>query len=84
LVFYAGFLWACRRFKALYPCFKALYHVSPRGGGQYPTAMSLLASGKIDVKPFITHHFTLDQINEAIETGLTDPTAIKIIVHPAQ
>jgi hypothetical protein len=26
----------------------------------------------------------LDQINEAITAGLTDPTAIKVIVHPNQ
>ena len=32
----------------------------------------------------ITHHFPLDQINEAINTGLTDPSAIKVIVHPNQ
>ena len=50
----------------------------------YPTCLDLLATGKIDVKPMITHHFPLDQINEAINTGLTDPTAIKVIVHPNQ
>lgn len=50
----------------------------------YPSCLELLSTGKIDVKPMITHHFALDQINEAIEAGLTDPTAIKVIVHPNQ
>ena len=50
----------------------------------YPSCLELLATGKIDVKPMITHHFALDQINEAINAGLTDPTAIKVIVHPNQ
>lgn len=36
----------------------------------------------LDVKPMITHNFALDQSNEAIDAGLTDPTAIKVIVHP--
>jgi L-iditol 2-dehydrogenase len=48
----------------------------------YPTCLDLVASGKIDVKPMVTHHFGLDEINEAINAGLTDPTAIKVIVHP--
>ena len=50
----------------------------------YPACLELIATGKIDVKPMITHHFALDQINEAITAGLTDPTAIKVIVHPNQ
>jgi L-iditol 2-dehydrogenase len=48
----------------------------------YPTCLNLLATGAIDVKPMITHHFPLSQINEAITAGLEDPTAIKVIVNP--
>lgn len=34
---------------------------------QNPTSMKLLAKGSIDVERIITHRFTLDQVQEAIE-----------------
>lgn len=47
-----------------------------------PGAVELLASGKVDTKPMITHEFPLDQTKEAFETQLTSQDAIKVIVKP--
>jgi L-iditol 2-dehydrogenase len=49
----------------------------------YLEAVDLVASGKVDVKRFITHKFSLDMIEEAIRT-LEDRSknALKIIVDP--
>lgn len=33
----------------------------------FPISMKLLAAGKVDIKRIITHRFTLDQVQEAIE-----------------
>jgi D-xylulose reductase len=38
------------------------------GAGAYSTAISLVAQGRIDLKPLITHRYTFDQTAEAFET----------------
>jgi len=49
----------------------------------YPTALAMIASGKVDVKRLITHHFTLEESLKAFETA-RDGTggAIKVMIHP--
>ena len=48
----------------------------------YPKTIALLASGKIDVKPLITHHYNLKDVLAAFETAKTGKDgAIKVIVH---
>jgi L-iditol 2-dehydrogenase len=50
---------------------------------QYLEAVDLIASGKIDVKKFITHKFPLEKIEEAINAlENRDMNAIKVIVDP--
>lgn len=44
-------------------------------------AIDLIASGKIDVKKYVTHTFTLDQINEAYAFA-EGHTGLRIIVNP--
>jgi L-iditol 2-dehydrogenase len=46
----------------------------------YKTALSLVASGTIDIKPLITDHFQFDQSLEAFELAKKN-TAIKIQIH---
>ena len=44
-------------------------------------ALELLASGKVDVKPLITHHYKLTQIKEAFERARSGADgAVKVIV----
>jgi len=48
----------------------------------YPTALELVASGKINVKPLVTHHFSFTQVGEAFETAETGKDgAIKVAIH---
>ncbi|XP_038072107.1 sorbitol dehydrogenase-like isoform X2 [Patiria miniata] len=37
----------------------------------YPLALEMIASGKVDAKPLITHHFPLEKTLEAFETSRT-------------
>jgi len=47
----------------------------------YPIALELISSGKINVKPLVTHHFTFDQVSEAFETAETGRDgAIKVAI----
>ncbi len=48
----------------------------------YPKSLELVASGKINVKPLVTHRFTLEQVTEAFETALHGKGgAIKVAVN---
>lgn len=46
----------------------------------YPEALTLLASGTIDVSRLITHRYPLEQTVLALEAGRTEPTAVKVLV----
>ena len=49
----------------------------------HPVAVALLASGRIDVKPLITHEFPLAQAKEALDFSDTrKDVAVKVIVKP--
>uniref|UniRef100_A0A1B6LFS9 Alcohol dehydrogenase-like C-terminal domain-containing protein n=1 Tax=Graphocephala atropunctata TaxID=36148 RepID=A0A1B6LFS9_9HEMI len=48
----------------------------------YPLALAMVASGKVNVKRLITHHFNIEQTVEAFETaksGVGNP--IKVMIH---
>ena len=48
----------------------------------YPTALALIASGAVNVKPLVTHHFKLEQSLDAFETSRTGAGgAIKVVIH---
>ena len=50
---------------------------------QYLEAIDLIASGKVNVKKFVTHRFPLEKIEEAIRTLEDRSTgAIKVIIDP--
>lgn len=48
----------------------------------WPTAIALVASGRVDVKSIITHEFTLDQTEDAITLAGRIPDSMKAIIHP--
>jgi alcohol dehydrogenase len=47
-----------------------------------PTLLRLVASGQIDAKQFITHHFTLDQFDEAYDvfSSSAETGALKVVL----
>jgi alcohol dehydrogenase len=47
-----------------------------------PTLMRLITTGQIDAKPFITHHFGLDDFEEAYDvfTRAIDTGALKVVL----
>ncbi|XP_062510275.1 sorbitol dehydrogenase-like [Corticium candelabrum] len=47
----------------------------------YPTALEMVASGAVDVKPLVTHHYELEQTLDAFKTA-NNPTsgAIKVMI----
>ncbi len=51
-------------------------------GGPYGDALEVMATGKVNTEPLVTHVFPLDQITEAFETGLNRDEAIKVMVKP--
>lgn len=51
-------------------------------GQEVKAAIELLASGKVNAKPLISHQFPLDEIMEAFETQTNPEQAIKVIIKP--
>ncbi|XP_055855585.1 sorbitol dehydrogenase [Episyrphus balteatus] len=48
----------------------------------YPTALALVASGKVDVKRLVTHHFDITETAKAFETSrYGHGGAIKVMIH---
>jgi L-iditol 2-dehydrogenase len=50
----------------------------------WPTAIALVASGRVDVESLVTHHFPLDRAEEAITLGSRVADSMKAIIHPQQ
>lgn len=50
----------------------------------WPVAIDLVASGRVDLGPMITHHFTLDETDYALLLGSHVPDSVKAIIHPQQ
>ncbi|KAF2893448.1 hypothetical protein ILUMI_12733 [Ignelater luminosus] len=49
----------------------------------YPTSLDMVATGKVDVLPLITHQFPLEETLEAFETARTGAgNAIKVLIRP--
>ena len=44
-------------------------------------ALKLLEAGMVRAEPIITHHYPLDEINQAFET-MQSREGMKIVVHP--
>ncbi len=47
-----------------------------------PAALRPVIQNQIDIKPLITHQFSMDEIVAAFEVARTDPAAVKVVLKP--
>ena len=55
-----------------------------RYAGTYPTALSLIASGRVSTEAIITHRFPLAQAEDALTVGRREDRSLKAVVLPQQ
>jgi L-iditol 2-dehydrogenase len=53
-----------------------------RYAGTWPTAIALVAAGRIDLDRLVTGSYGLDRAEEALTAGRRDPQSVKVVVHP--
>jgi L-iditol 2-dehydrogenase len=53
-----------------------------RYAGTWPTAIALVAAGRVDLDRLVTGTYRLDQAAEALTAGRSDPQSVKVVVHP--
>jgi L-iditol 2-dehydrogenase len=53
-----------------------------RYANTYPTAIALVAGGRVDVEAIVTGHFPLEETEAALRAGREDPASVKAVVHP--
>jgi L-iditol 2-dehydrogenase len=53
-----------------------------RYAGTWPTAIALVASGRIDLDRLVTGTYPLAQAEDALTAGRRDPQSVKVVVHP--
>ncbi|MDB5082674.1 MAG: Alcohol dehydrogenase GroES domain protein [Chloroflexi bacterium] len=54
-----------------------------RYANTYPTAIALVAAGKINLDAMVTGRYKLDQAEEALQAAHKDPSSIKVVVMPS-
>jgi L-iditol 2-dehydrogenase len=54
-----------------------------RYANTYPTAIELVAGGRVDVEAIVTGHFPLEQAEQALQAGRQDARSVKAVVVPA-
>ena len=54
-----------------------------RYANTYPTAIGLVAGGRVDVEAIVTGHFPLEEAEQALQAGRQDPKSVKPVVVPA-
>jgi L-iditol 2-dehydrogenase len=53
-----------------------------RYAGTWPTAIALVASGRIDLDRLVTGTYGLHQAEEALTAGRRDSQTVKVVIHP--
>lgn len=57
-------------------------HLRPLDSRSYPKALELVASKRVDLKPLVSHRFSLEQAEEAFQMALTGKgNPIKIAIN---
>jgi len=66
------------------PMFFIYKNMEMKGSVGYPTefpqVIDFMASGKMDMKPTVTHHFPLSEINEALQATRNQDESIKVLI----
>jgi 2-desacetyl-2-hydroxyethyl bacteriochlorophyllide A dehydrogenase len=59
-------------------------HGRRKDRAEFEIVLELIASGKLNADPLVTHHFTLDQIAEAFATAddHTSYSSVKVVIQP--
>ena len=53
-----------------------------RYANTWPTAIALVSAGRVDLDRLVTGHYGLADAESSLTVGRTDPSSIKVIVHP--
>ena len=53
-----------------------------RYAGTWPTAIALVAAGRVDLDRLVTGTYGLDRAEDALTAGRRDPDSVKVVVHP--
>jgi len=53
-----------------------------RYANTWPTAIALVASGKVDINRLVTGTYRLDQAEDALTAARRDQQSVKVVVHP--
>jgi L-iditol 2-dehydrogenase len=53
-----------------------------RYANTWPTAIALVAAGRVDLDRLVTGHFALADAESSLTVARTDPSSIKAMVHP--
>jgi L-iditol 2-dehydrogenase len=54
-----------------------------RYANTYPTAIGLVAAGRVDVEAIVTGHYPLEEAEKALQAGRRDPESVKAVIVPA-
>jgi len=55
-----------------------------RYANTYPTAIGLVAAGRVDLEAIVSGHYALDEAEQALQAGKDDPQSVKAVVVPSQ
>ena len=53
-----------------------------RYNNTWPIAIELVSSGRVDVRPLVTHHFPLEETEDALTLGGRVADSVKAVIHP--
>jgi L-iditol 2-dehydrogenase len=53
-----------------------------RYANTWPTAIALVAAGRVDLDSLVTGHYGLDEVEKALTAARRDPSTVKPIVRP--
>jgi L-iditol 2-dehydrogenase len=55
-----------------------------RYANTWPTAVALVSAGRVDLDRLVTGHYALAEAEASLTVGRSDPTSVKVVVHPGR